>query len=170
MADIFRSLNTMICIKKKRVYYKTRGKNREITKKKNKLMCLYTSNGVKGHFPSTRFAPGLITLPLLLNFPLQLLSRAISISRFSSSPPSYSQHENATMSFERGKLALRNDLGHGYFHKSNKTKECRDKNNTSSKRRCTETYLPPLWELFLTIRSTMFSASLLIGPENLSAS
>lgn len=111
MADIFRALNTMICIKKKRVYYKTRGKNREITKKKNKLMCLYTSNGVKGHFPSTRFAPGLITLPLLLNFPLQLLSRAISISRFSSSPPSYSQHENATMSFERGKLALRNDLG-----------------------------------------------------------
>ncbi len=172
-ADIFRALNINIYLKQKRVLYWTRGKTKEFTKKKNKLMCLYTSNGVKGHFPSTRFAPGLITLPLLLNFPLQLLSRAISISCFSSSPPSYSQHENATMSFERGKLALRKDLGHGYkwrVQKSYMIKECRDKNNTSSKRRCTETYLPPLWELFLTIRSTMFSASFLIGPENLSAS
>lgn len=70
-------------------------------------MC--TSNGVKGHFPSMRFAPGLITLPLLLNFPLQLLSRAISISCFSSSPPSYSQHEKATMSFEGEKKMLRNN-------------------------------------------------------------
>lgn len=64
----------------------------------NMWKIMYTSSGVKGHFPSTRFAPGLITLPLLLNFPLQLLSRAMSISRFSASPPSYSQHEKATIS------------------------------------------------------------------------
>jgi hypothetical protein len=44
------------------------------------------------------------------------------------------------------------------------------KNNTSSKRRCTETYLPPLWELLLIIRSTILSASSLIEFENLSAS
>lgn len=44
------------------------------------------------------------------------------------------------------------------------------KHKTSSKRRCTETYLPPLWELLLTIRSTILSASSLIEFENLSAS
>ena len=44
------------------------------------------------------------------------------------------------------------------------------KNKTSSKRRCTETYLPPLWALLLTIRSTILSASSLIEFENLSAS
>lgn len=65
-----------------------------------------TSNGVKGHLPSIRIAPGFITRPLLRNFPLQLLSRAISISRFSSSPPSYIQHENATISFNNSKSLL----------------------------------------------------------------
>ncbi|WVZ01306.1 hypothetical protein V8G54_027375 [Vigna mungo] len=96
-----------------------------------------TSNGVNGHLPSTRLAPGFIILCFLLNLPRQLLSRAISISCFSSSPPSYSQHENATIS--------------------------------SSKRRCTETYFPPLWELYLIILSTMLSASACIGSENLRA-
>jgi hypothetical protein len=71
------------------------------------------------------------------------------------------------------KLALRNDIEDSYKRRVQKSyvlKECRDKNNTSSKRRCTETYLPALWELFLTIRSTIFSASILIGSENLSDS
>lgn len=73
-------------------------KSRLIDGRAESSMQFSTSNGVKGHFPSTRFAPGLITRPLFLNFPLQLLSRAISISCFSSSPPSYSQQENATIS------------------------------------------------------------------------
>lgn len=71
------------------------------------------------------------------------------------------------------KLALRNDIEDSYKRRVQKSyvlKECRDKNNTSSKRRCTEAYLPALWELFLTIRSTIFSASVRIGSENLSAS
>jgi hypothetical protein len=40
---------------------------------------------------------------------------------------------------------------------------------TSSNRRWTETYFPPVAELFSTIRSTNFSASVDIGEENFNA-
>lgn len=46
----------------------------------------------------------------------------------------------------------------------------RRKGDTSSKRMCTETYLPLVLELFFTIRSTIFAASMRMGSENLSAS
>jgi hypothetical protein len=58
-----------------------------------------TSKGVRGHFPSLLFASGFITRPCRRNFPLQLLSRALSISVFSLQPPSYVQHEKATISW-----------------------------------------------------------------------
>ena len=41
---------------------------------------------------------------------------------------------------------------------------------TSSKRRCTETYFPPVKELLLIIRPTILSARILIDSENLNAS
>jgi hypothetical protein len=57
-----------------------------------------TSKGVKGHLPFLLLASGLITRPGLRNFPLQLLSRAFSMAMFSLGPPSYVQHEKATIS------------------------------------------------------------------------
>lgn len=92
--------------------------------KEQNVIATYTSNGVNGHFPSIRFAPGLITLPFLLNFPLQPFSRAASISRFSSSPPSYSQHENATMSCKKGFNVRCRTIG-WYGHKWEKTEQQR---------------------------------------------
>lgn len=110
-----------------------------------------TSSGVRGHFPSIRFASGFITLPFLLNFPLHPFSRAISISRFSSSPPSYLQHEKATISLCKKKVS---DFGH--------LRLCvlilcttviirKGRRSTFSNRRCTDTYLPPPSELLLII-------------------
>lgn len=129
----------------------------------------YTSSGVRGHFPSIRFAPGFITLPFLLNFPLHPFSRAISISCFSSSPPSYSQHEKATISLCKNEVS---DLCH--------LRLCvlilcttvvrKGRRNTFSNRRCTDTYLPPPSELLLIILWTILSARTLIGSANLSAS
>jgi len=59
----------------------------------------HTSTGVRGHFPRILLSPGSIVLPLRLNFPLQPFSRTEFISNFSQYPPSYTQHENATMSY-----------------------------------------------------------------------
>jgi len=57
-----------------------------------------TSKGVSGHFPFILIAPGLITRPGLVNFPLQPFSLAASNSFFSLSPPSNTQQEKATIS------------------------------------------------------------------------
>lgn len=63
----------------------------------DKIMC-NTSKGVKGQLPFNLIDPGIITRPGLVNFPLQPLSLAASMSIFSCSPPSYMQQEKATIS------------------------------------------------------------------------
>lgn len=57
-----------------------------------------TSKGVRGHFPLILIAPGRITRPGFVNFPLQPLSLAAFMSCISSSPPSNTQQEKATIS------------------------------------------------------------------------
>jgi hypothetical protein len=60
----------------------------------------HTSKGVSGHFPFILNAPGLITRPGRVNFPLQPISLAASSSFFSLSPPSKTQQEKATISWK----------------------------------------------------------------------
>lgn len=138
---------------------------------------LLTSKGVRGHFPLIRFRPGLITRSLRLNFPLQPFSRIESISNFSVSPPSYTQHEKATISYRLMKNApltpFRKIMDHEQtfiWRLKNLVSISIESIHTSSNRRWTDTYFPPVTELFLVMRSTNTVASVEIGSENLSAS
>lgn len=141
----------------------------------------FTSKGVRGHFPFILIEPGRIIRPGLVNFPLQPLSLAAFMASFSSSPPSNTQQEKATISCMREKLirypptsykAHRKSsfkLNNGSFLLSFHAKKS-FYSYTSSKRRCTATYFPFLFTLRSLIRATKLSASSVIGFENLNAS
>lgn len=138
------------------------------------MICiLRTSKGVSGHFPWIRLRPGKMTRPFCLNFNLHPFSLIEFISIFSASPPSYKQHEKATMSYStretiKKRLNFVNLLTQEWNTFSQKW--CVISIITSSNRRWTETYFPPVIELFSIIRLASFFARVETGEENLSAS